>query len=117
MASAQNDTFLMGGTLITMAPLGASVFPTIFKTPTISGGQFYVDTLGSGATIQILPTQIAGASIGGATGVGASISGYGIATSQVISWIGPAQFYLACTGATSKIGALFEYNALGASLA
>jgi hypothetical protein len=113
--SAQNDTFAMGGTLMTIGVLGASVFPTMVKSP-FSGGQFYIDTLGSGATIQILPTAVSGASIGGATAAGASVSGYGIGPSQVISWVGPAAFYLACTGATSKIAMLLEYSA-GATLA
>lgn len=116
MSSAQNDTYIIGGTLITLGTLGASVFPTVIKSPSISGGQMTVATLGSGATIQLLPTAVSGASIGGATGVGASVSGYGFGTADIISWVGPASFYLACTGATSVVKCLFEYSA-GATLA
>lgn len=119
MASAQNDTFTMGGTVMTLGVLGASVFPTVVKTPSISGGQFYINSLGSGATVQILPTQLAGASLGGATGLAVTTQGYGVGTSQVIAWIGPASFYLACTGATSTVAFLFEYanGSNGATLA
>lgn len=116
MASAQNDTFLMGGTQITLGVLGASVFPTVFRSPSISGGQMSVLTLGSGATIQILPTAISGVTIGGATAVGTAIVGYPFTTTDIISWVGPASFYLACTGATSVVKCLFEYSA-GATLA
>jgi hypothetical protein len=116
MASAQNDTFLLGGTLITLGQLGASVFPTIVKSPSISGGQMTVHTLGSGATVQILPIAVAGASIGGATAVGASLVGYPFSSSDIISWVGPASFYLASTGAASVVKVLFEYSAQGASL-
>jgi hypothetical protein len=116
MASSQTDTNVIGATAITLGALGASVFPTIIRSPSISGGQIIVGTLGSGATIQVLPTGMSGLSIAGATAVGASISGWPISTSLGFSWEGPAAFYLACTGATSVVTCLFRYSA-GATLA
>jgi hypothetical protein len=116
MSSVQNDTFIIGGTLITLGTLGASVFPTVVRSPSLSGGQILVGTLGSGATIQVLPTAVSGASIGGATAVGASISGWPISTTVGFTWEGPAAFYLACTGATSIVQCLFKYSS-GATLA
>jgi hypothetical protein len=113
--SAQNDTYAIGGTMLSMSPLGASVFPTLIQSPP-AGGQFYINALATGATVQILPTSVAGASIGGATAVGASVTGYPVGPSQVISWVGPASFYLACTGSTAQIAMLLEYTA-GATLA
>lgn len=118
MASTQNDTCAMGGTVVTLGVLGASVFPTQIKTPSISGGMFYINSLGASATVQILPIQMSGLNIAGATGVGGSMVGYPVGSSQVISWLGPASFYLACTGATSTCAFLFEYaaNSFGSTL-
>lgn len=117
MSSAQNDSYIIGGTCITLAALGASVFPTIIRSPSISGGQLKILTLGAGATVQILPAVVSGASIGGATAVGASIVGYPIGTTEIYPWVGPAAFYLASTTATSIVSVAFNYSAQGASLA
>lgn len=117
MSSTQNDAYVIGGTCITLAALGASVFPTIVRSPSNSGGQLKILTLGSGATVQILPVAVSGASIGGATAVGASIVGYPVGTTEIYSWIGPAAFYLASTTAASVVSVAFKYSAPGATLA
>jgi hypothetical protein len=116
MASTQMDTFVIGATQITLGILGASVFPTVLKSPSFSGGQIIVGTLGAGATVQVLPTAVSGASIGGATAVGASIAGWPLSTTVGFTWEGPAAFYVAATGGTSVINCLFKYSA-GATLA
>lgn len=121
MSTTQNDTYLIGGTMITLAALGASVFPTVIKSPSISGGQIIVSTLGSGATVCLLPLAIPGLNIAGATAIGASIAGFPISTTQGFSWEGPAAFYLASATAASTVQCLFKYSSqtgpLGATLA
>lgn len=116
MSSVQNDAYALGATQITLAALGASVFPTMVKSPSMGGGQIIVGTLGSGATVQILPLAISGASIGGATAVGASIAGFPISATVGYSWEGPAAFYIASTTAASIVSCVFKYSA-GATLA
>lgn len=116
MASAQTDTNVIGGTQITLGTLGASVFPTVVRSPSISGGQLLVGTLGSGATVQVLPSGMSGLNVGGATAMNASLIGFPISATVGFAWEGPAAFYLACTGATSIVTCLFKYAA-GATLA
>lgn len=117
MASGQTEAYFIGGTAITLGALGASIFPTIISSPASSGGQLKILTLGSGATVQILPLAVSGASIGGATATGASITGYPLGTTEIYSWLGPARFYLANTTAASVVSVAFKYGGAGATLA
>lgn len=108
----------MGATVITIGTLGASVFPFKLTSPAgCIGGQ--IKLLGAaGSTVQILPNAISGVSIGGATAGGSSLTaGYPLVTQEMFPWYGPATFYIAATGATATVSALFEYTSSGASLA
>lgn len=112
MSSAQNDTYVIGGTQLILSPLGASVFPTPVKSPSIAGGQFRAIT--TGGSICLMPTAVSGASIGGATAQ--AYPGWLLGASETIAWVGPASFYLSSLGGTSVVQFLFEYSA-GATLA
>lgn len=116
MASAQNDTTVIGGTMITLSPLSGSNFPTVIKSPSIAGGQFQVMNIASGATLALLTSAVAGASVGGATSLATSLVGYPLSATSTLAWVGPASFYLACAGSTCQISFAFEY-AGGATLA
>lgn len=110
MALTQNQTHVIGGTLLTLRPLGASVFPTAFVSgPNVMGGMIKLQT---GGTAVILPNAIVGATIAGAT---AFIEGYPLSASMPISWVGPANFYVGAAGATCTVGALLYYGT-GATL-
>lgn len=114
----QNEVFFMGGTVITIGILGAATFPyKITSPPGCIGGQ--IKLLGAvGSTVQILPNAVSGSTIGGATSlIGGSLTGYPLVTSEMFPWYGPANFYLACTGATATIAACFEFTSGGATLA
>lgn len=110
----QHDAYGLGATQITLGVLGASVFPTVFKCPSgVCGVQFKL--LGAaGSTVQILPTAIVGATVGGATAV---IAGYPLVTGEMYPIDGPSSFYIAATGATATVAALFIYSAQGVTLA
>jgi hypothetical protein len=116
MASAQNDTYVIGATMMTLAPLGASVFPTMIKSPSISGGQLAINAIATGATVAVLTSGVSGLNVGGATALAATIVGYPLASTDVFSWVGPAAFYIASAGSTAQIKMMFEYSA-GATLA
>lgn len=110
------ETNYIGGTLMTLGVIGASVFPTLIKpTANILGGQLKISTLGSGATVQILPTSSTLVAISGATAIGATLIGYPLGTTEIYQWSGPAAFYLACTVAASTVAIAFNYSA-GATL-
>lgn len=116
MSSAQTDSYALGATQITLGVLSGTLFPTLIKSPSLSGGRLQLQTLGAGATVQILPLAMAGATVGGATQVGASLIGWPLVVATPVTFNGPAAFYLACTGATSIVSILFDYSA-GATLA
>jgi len=114
----QNQVHFMGATVITIGTLGAATFPYKFTSPPgCIGGQ--IKLMGAaGSTVQIFPNAVSGATIGGATSlIGTSLTGYPLVTSEMFPWYGPANFYLACTGATATVAVCFEYTAGGATLA
>lgn len=105
--------FAFGATQIQLNPLGSSVFPTLIKpTPGCVGGQMKLVTVATGATVQILPNQISGQTISGATAV---IQGYPLVTGEMYPWEGPAAFYLAATGSSAIVAINFQLSA-GATL-
>lgn len=108
MSVSQVDTRIIGSTQLTLGVLGASVFPTIFKTPTgVWGGQMKLGVIGASSLVQIYPQAIAGASVGGATGV---IAGYPLGATEVFAWNGPAYFYLAATGSTTTVAVTLNFT-------
>lgn len=115
MAVSQNEAYFMGATQIILGTLSATVFPTkILPPPGCAGMQFKL--LGAaGSTVQIVPANVSGATIGGATAI-TTIGGYPLVTGEMYPVVGPAQFYLAATGATATIAVNFMFSAQGASL-
>lgn len=110
MALTQNQTHIIGGTLLTLTALGASNFPTRFVSgPNVMAGQIKLNS----GTAYIYPNAVVGASIGGAT---ALIEGWALSATQVVSWVGPANFYLGTNSATATISAVMFYGT-GATLA
>ena len=108
----QNDTYVMGATVLTLGTLGASLFPTKIIPPANAVG-FQMKLLGaSGSTVQILPNYIPGQTVGGATAI---IAGYPITTTDLSPVYGPAAFYMAATGATATVAFTWRLTA-GATL-
>jgi len=108
--------FGMGATQIALNVLGASVFPTLIKPPAYcAGGMLKLITVAAGATVQILPNAISGASIGGATAI-TTVGGYPLVTGEMYPWHGPAAFYIAASGSSATI-ALNFYLTAGCTIA
>lgn len=109
----QNDVFVIGSTQFNLGILGASIFPTVFKSGVGSvGGQIRVTAVGTSSLLQIYPQALSSGTVSGATAV---LAGYPLGASQVFEWLGPASFYIASTGSTTTVAALFYYSA-GATL-
>lgn len=105
MSQGQLRTCYMGGTIMNLGGVTAAIQPTRFLAPpNCVGGEL---RRLSGGSLEIMPNVIAGGSIGGAS---ASGTGYLIGISQIISWEGPAAFYLAATGATVVVSALMKFS-------
>lgn len=114
MSRNQNDTFACGATKISLAALGASVFPTTITPPS---GCVGVDLQWlSGGSAMILPNALSGKTISGAT-TPAGIEGFMLPAAIPYSVPGNPMMYLACgSSTTSVIGVNFRYSANGASL-
>ena len=111
MSVGQIDTFVIGGSLMTINALGSSVFPTKITPPINSwGGQLKI---ASGTSVEILPNQLANKNIAGATATGL---GYFLGTSEIYQFNGPASFYIATANATAVIALSFNFSS-GATLA
>ena len=107
------NCFAFGATQIALDVLGASVFPTLIKPPpNCLGGQIKLVTVATGATVQILPNQLSGKVVGGAT---AAIGGYPLITGEMYPWEGPAAFWVAASGSSATIALNFRLSA-GATL-
>lgn len=108
------NTYVMGSTQITLAALGASVFPLKVAPPEGCVGMEvqYV----SGGSIMVLPNAKTGSTISGAT-VPANLPGYLISTTYPLPINGPATFYLANGCSTSAVVGLNFHFSAGASLA
>jgi hypothetical protein len=114
MGVMQNDVQYMGSTQIVLAALSGTTFPVIVQPPAgCVGMQLKVV---AGTTAMILPTQISGASVGGATSL-TNVAGYPLPTigNDLTPIMGPARFYMAC-GASSTVAINFFFSAGGASL-
>lgn len=112
--SVQRDAFVLGGTQISLAALGVSVFPTKIIPPSgcIGMNVQYI----SGGSAVICPNAISGVTIGGAT-VPANILGFLVPVSAGIEINGPAYFYMACGSSTAAlIGLNFYFSSGGATL-
>jgi hypothetical protein len=110
-----NQAFAFGATQIPLVPLSGTTFPTLIKPPAgCCGGQMKLVAVTTGATIQILPNQVAGISIGGATAV-TGLGGYPLVTGEMYPWNGPAAFWLAASGASATVAINFLFTA-GATL-
>lgn len=107
--------YFFGATQMILGTLGASVFPSLIRSPSgCVGGQMVL--LGaSGSTVQVLPNAVSGASVGGGTAI-TTLGGYPITTSQTFTWDGPAAFYLAATGATATVAINFKFGEGGCTL-
>ena len=107
MPTTQADAFVIGGTQVNVGTLGASSFPVKIQTPTNAwGGRF---SLQSGQTLFMLPNQVAGASMAGATAIptGSAV----LTTSNYpFEWQGPATFFLAAGGATCVVNFQFMFT-------
>ena len=110
MSIVQNQVQFIGGTQIIINALGASSFPFKFQTgPNSTGGQI---ALVSGATTFIIPNQVSGATIAGATSL-TGLVGWPVTTTPSWCWEGPANFYIATGSATTIISAVIYYNSGG----
>ena len=112
MGAQQNDVNYMGATLLNLGILGATIFPYQVKPPPGCVGM-QIKLMSTGSTVQILPNNIAGGSVGGATAV---INGYPLVATEMYPIPGPAAFYLGCTGSSATVAANFFFSAGGASL-
>lgn len=114
MSTGVMNTGHMGGTMLTLAALGASVFPTkITPPPGCAGGFIYAQS----GTVSILPDAVSGASVGGATAYGSTITtGYFLPTgpNAAIAWNGPAAFYIAAAG-VATVAVLFRFSETSAN--
>ena len=108
----QNEAFVLGATVVTLGTLGASTFPTRIQPPPSCIGLQMKLMGAAGSTVQILPNYISGQTVSGAT---AAIAGYPLVTTEMQPIYGPANFYLAATGATATVAILFKLTA-GATL-
>lgn len=110
---SQDKIYVLGSTQITLGPLGSSTFPTRI-TPPAGTSSVRIKSLGGASTlIEVLPNHIPNANLAGAT---ASPGGYPIGSGEMCPINGPANFYLACTGATGVVALMFEYGASGVTL-
>jgi hypothetical protein len=111
--SYATDPYYAGGTQITLRPLGASVFPTKIVAP--DGCMTMQFKVLSGSTVQILPNQVSGITIAGATSL-AAIGGYPMTTTDMYPFYGPISFYMASAGATAVVAANLLFSASGTTL-
>lgn len=114
MSSAQNSTYGLGATQISLSALGASVFPTVITSPANCVG-LEIQWL-SGGSAMICPNAISGLSIAGAT-VPANIPGFLIPSSAGIHINGPACFYMACGSSTTAVVGINFHFGYGSSFA
>jgi hypothetical protein len=92
--------------MMSIPPLASGVFPVQVIPPAYCvGGEV---RRVSGGSLEIMPSVVSGGSIGGATVPGV---GYLIGSSQVLSWEGPAAFFLGASGSTCIASVLFKYAA------
>jgi hypothetical protein len=113
MAQNQSDLRVLGSTILTLAPLGASIFPTKFSSPSgsVSGSLKFLN----GSTVEILPNILPGQTVSGATKGGL---GYFLGAAEIYQFAGPANFYIAATGsATAQISAIVGFGDFGVTLA
>jgi hypothetical protein len=103
---ASNGPYYMGATQIALPALGASVFPTLVKPPQYCMGGF-VQRI-SGGSLEIMPSDLAGKTISGATagGLGFLLGG----SLAILPFEGPTAFYLAATGSTAVAGILWKFS-------
>lgn len=102
------DCYSLGATRFTVAVVTGATAPALIKVPAGSNGGFF-KILSGGGTLEILPATIAGGSIGGAT-TNVLATGYPVGGTEIVSFSGPASFYLAATGAAMVVGLTFTYS-------
>lgn len=102
----------MGATLVNVGLLSGTTFPVAIKPPPFCMGM-QVKAV-SGGTLWILPNQVAGASVGGATAI-TTLNGYPLAIGTDMFPFGPAAFYLAASGSSGTVAINFMFSA-GATL-
>jgi hypothetical protein len=113
--SGQRDAYLVGATQIVIGTLSSSLHPYLL-TPPPGCCAVQLKLLGaSGSTVQILPNAASGATIAGAS---QAIGGWPLvsATVEPFPIMGPAAFYIGCSGATATVAALFWFSSGGATL-
>lgn len=105
------DVYALGATQFALGPLGASLFPTLVKPPQYCVGG-YVQRI-SGGTLEVLPNELSGKVISGATagGLGFILGG----SLAAYAFEGPAAFYLAASGSTAVAGIMWKMSS-GATL-
>lgn len=114
MGANQNDINFMGATLVNVPLLSGTTFP--FKVIPPAGCVGMQLKAITGGTLWILPANVAGASIGGATAITA-ISGYPLTIGTDMAPVtGPAAFWLAASGSSGTVAINFQFSAGGASL-
>lgn len=111
MAHTQNDVYFMGATQMNIGIIGASLFPTKITPPQYCVGGFIQRI--SGGTLEILPSELSGKTISGATagGLGFIMGG----SLMAYAFEGPASFYIAATGSTAVAGIMWKFST-GATL-
>jgi hypothetical protein len=115
---SQDKTHVMGATVLTLAALGASVFPTKISPPP-QCTDFKMKVISGVSGVFILPNYSPGINIAGATAFSASlINGYPLNAIGVDNgpYNGPANFYLA-TIAAATVAFEFRFSASGVTLA
>ncbi len=96
--SQYTDTFQLGATNLVIGT-GITQVAQIFPGRGVNGGFFKIAP-GSGGTLALVQ------------GLGSShSSGYILGASEVVSFQGPATFFLAASGATATVSFVLSYNA------
>lgn len=111
MGVGQENVYALGATQFNLNILGASQFPTLVQPPAgcVGWDVAYI----SGGSVHILPANISGGSIGGAT---AAVKGWPL-TATPYSVQGPAAAYLAWAGSSlATVAVNFKFSSGGASL-
>lgn len=93
---AYTDTYFMGATQV-IVPVGITGIE-ILPGPSTNGGFFKISS-GAG-TLSIIPRL----------GISSNV-GYPVGAAEVISWSGPARFFLSAGGATTTICMVPSYTA------
>jgi hypothetical protein len=116
--SYQNEAWIMGATQVIVPTLGASVFPTKITSPPGTVGHQMKLLGAAGSTVHILPNSMTSINVAmisnGASAIGYPLNAVGSENTMIY---GPANFYLAASGATATVAITFRFSANGATLA